>query len=157
MSPSSKKQIEIGLEHLITFESEMSALYGQLKVTDKKFAEFWESAALLKSCRAKIYRNILEDYSGAGDKYSLVRGITGPFINLISKVKTFRNSQHIENGYNTKISDFIDSIESAVENNNIWPVIDGQTLMFQKAGSILNHIQFRQVRLIKTMSEHRSA
>lgn len=155
MPPSTKKQIETGIEHLISFESEMSALYFQLKKTDKKFSEFWESAALLKSCRAKIYKNILIDYTGSGEKYSLIRGITGPFVNLITKVKTFRNSPLIETGYCTKVSDFIDDIEGSVVNNKIWPVISGETLMFQKAGQVLDHIQDRQVRLIKTMIEHR--
>lgn len=157
MPPSEKKQIVIGIEHLISFESEMSSLYYQLMKSDAKFSEFWESAALLKACRAKIYKKILADYSGAGEKYSLIRGLTGPFVNLITKIKTFRNSTQFETGYSSKVSDFLNSIEDSVVNNKIWPVVEGQTMMFKKSGQILSHIQYRQIRLIRTMSRHRAA
>lgn len=148
MKKNSGNKILYALKLLTSFEEDMAEFYESMSAVCREFPEFWESASMLKSTRANLYTNLIQDYAANVQKYTLTREVNGLFISLTSRVK----SQKERFGANSKIprenDRFIQEVENATNQPHIMPLVEADTPAFNKINIILEKTQSRQNALI---------
>lgn len=149
MGTSARQNIINAYENLQAFEEELALFYeGAIKKCEE-LAEFWESASFLKTTRANLYANLIEDAGANWKYYKLDRGVSGSFINLINKIKAETKRPANQITTSSSISRFVYDVEVAPISTKLFPVITGTNPTFGTIDLILGEIQHRQVRLIK--------
>ncbi len=136
------------LRMLTVFEEDMAEYYHSLAGICKNLTEFWQSASLLKTTRANLYSNLMQDFTINVNDYDLVRGINGPFLNLLNKIKTQKKRVTPELMSPRENDHFIEEVECTSGQQSVLPVVQGTTQAYAKIKIILEKTQARQAQLI---------
>ncbi|MCK5125574.1 MAG: hypothetical protein KAR42_04905 [candidate division Zixibacteria bacterium] len=144
-----KEKILAILKLLSSFEEEMAEYYQAISGIYSQHEDFWSSASMMKSTRANLYSNLIQDFSNNSDNYQLKHDLNGPFINLYNKLKAEKSRLSLESINAENNNRFICEIETASTKTRVVPEVTGNTETFSKIVLILDQTQARQVRLIE--------
>lgn len=133
---------------LVAFEEDLAEFYKTMAEICKVFPEFWESASMLKSTRASLYTNLIQDFAANVNDYTLQREVSGVFMQMVNRIRSQRERIRPDAKVMRDNDRFIKEIENTANQTQVMPLVSANTPTFGKIQLILDTTQKRQTALI---------
>ncbi|MEZ5359691.1 MAG: hypothetical protein R3F48_12805 [Candidatus Zixiibacteriota bacterium] len=103
---------------------------------------------MLKSTRASLYTNLIQDFAANVNDYTLQREVSGVFMQMVNRIRSQRERIRPDAKVMRDNDRFIKEIENTANQTQVMPLVSANTPTFGKIQLILDTTQKRQTALI---------